>query len=45
MLTICALLTDPNPNSALRPQIANLYKKDINAYNKTAKEWTQQYAM
>jgi len=45
ILSICSLLTDPNPDDPLVPEIARIYKSDIAKYNSTAKEWTQKYAM
>ena len=45
ILSICSLLTDPNPDDPLVPEIARIYKTDIAKYNSTAKEWTQKYAM
>ena len=44
LLSISSLLTDPNPNDPLVPDIANLYKSDRNKYNESAKEWTRRYA-
>jgi len=44
LLSIESLLTDPNPNDPLVPDIANQYKKDIAAYNETATLWTETYA-
>jgi len=38
------LLLTPNPDHALEAEIAQLYKTDINKFNKTAKEWTGKYA-
>ncbi|KAH9597472.1 Ubiquitin-conjugating enzyme E2 [Trypanosoma melophagium] len=45
LLSVCSLLTDPNPDDPLVPDIARQYKTDRNAFNKTAMEWTRQYAM
>lgn len=45
LLSICSLLTDPNPDDPLTPEIARLYKNDRQKYDKIAKEWTQKYAM
>jgi len=45
LLSICSLLTDPNPDDPLVPEIANIYKNNREAFNKTAREWTQKYAM
>ena len=44
LLSICSLLTDPNPNDPLVPEIATLYKKNREKYDITAKEWTTKYA-
>ena len=44
LLSITSLLTDPNPDDPLVPEIAQLYKTDREAYNEKAKEWTQMYA-
>ncbi|XP_003963782.1 ubiquitin-conjugating enzyme E2 D2 [Takifugu rubripes] len=45
LLSICSLLCDPNPDDPLVPDIAHIYKTDREQYNKTAREWTQKYAM
>ncbi|KAG5466712.1 hypothetical protein LSCM1_00884 [Leishmania martiniquensis] len=45
LLSVCSLLTDPNPDDPLVPDIARQYKTDRVAFNKTAAEWTRQYAM
>ena len=44
LLSICSLLTDPNPDDPLVLSIAHLYKENIDAYRKKAKRWTQLYA-
>jgi len=44
LLSICSLLTDPNPNDPLVPEIAQLYKSNKAEYEKTAREWTRKYA-
>merc|ERR1711916_195888 len=44
LLSICSLLTDPNPDDPLVPEIARIYKSDPDRYAKTAKEWTAKYA-
>ena len=41
LLSICSMLTDPNPDDPLVPDIAHLYKTDRARYESTAKEWTQ----
>jgi hypothetical protein len=38
------MLTDANPDSPLDPRIASQYKRDRQAYDRTAREWTQKYA-
>lgn len=44
LLSVCSLLTDPNPDDPLVPDIAQLYKKDRTKFNQTAAEWTRMYA-
>jgi ubiquitin-conjugating enzyme E2 D/E len=44
LLSITSLLTDPNPNDPLVPEIATLYKRDKAAYEMEARVWTQRYA-
>jgi ubiquitin-conjugating enzyme E2 D/E len=38
------MLTDPNPNDPLMPDIANQYVKNRAEYEITARDWTQLYA-
>ncbi|KAI7978942.1 Ubiquitin-conjugating enzyme E2 10 [Camellia lanceoleosa] len=45
LLSICSLLTDPNPDDPLVPEIAHMYKTDKNKDETTARSWTQKYAM
>ncbi|GMH30109.1 hypothetical protein Nepgr_031952 [Nepenthes gracilis] len=45
LLSICSLLTDPNPDDPLVPEIAHMYKTDRAKYETTARGWTQKYAM
>ncbi|XP_021759503.1 ubiquitin-conjugating enzyme E2-17 kDa-like [Chenopodium quinoa] len=45
LLSICSLLTDPNPDDPLVPEIAHMYKKDRTKYETTAQSWTLKYAM
>ena len=45
LLSICSLLTDPNPEDPLVPEIASMYKQDRERFNSKAKEWTTKYAM
>jgi ubiquitin-conjugating enzyme E2 D len=45
LLSICSLLTDPNPDDPLVPEIAHTYKTDRQRYEETAREWTRKFAM
>lgn len=45
LLSICSLLTDPNPDDPLVPEIAHIYKSQRSRYEETARAWTQKYAM
>ena len=44
LLSICSLLSDPNPNDPLVHDIANILKSNPELYAKNAKEWTINYA-
>ena len=44
LLSISSLLTDPNPDDPLVPEIANLYKNNRAQHDQTAVEWTRRYA-
>ncbi len=41
LLSICSMLTDPNPDDPLVPDIAHLYKTDRARYEAIAREWTR----
>lgn len=41
LLSICSMLTDPNPDDPLVPDIAHLYKTDRPRYEASAREWTR----
>lgn len=45
LLSICSMLTDPNPDDPLVPEIAHVYKSDRPRYENTAREWTRKYAI
>ncbi|KAB5521978.1 hypothetical protein DKX38_026297 [Salix brachista] len=45
LLSICSLLTDPNPDDPLVPEMARMYKTDGFKYETTARSWTPKYAM
>ena len=44
LLSICSLLTDPNPDDPLDVSIAKEYKNNIEKFMNTAKSWTEIYA-
>lgn len=44
LLSILSLLTDPNPNDPLVPEIAQLYKTNKAAYEAKARDYTLRYA-
>ncbi|KAG1360913.1 putative plant SNARE 12 [Cocos nucifera] len=44
LLSICSLLTDPNPDDPLAPEIAYVYKNHRSRYEETARAWTQKHA-
>lgn len=45
ILSICSLLSDPNPEDPLDPDVANLFKMDRNRHDEIAMEYTQRYAV
>ncbi|CAA6661560.1 unnamed protein product [Spirodela intermedia] len=45
LLSVCSLLTDPNPDDPLVSEIAEIYKTNRDKYETTARTWTQKYAM
>ena len=45
LLSICSLLTDPNPKDPLVSEIAQIYMHDRKKYEETARQWTLRYAM
>jgi len=44
LLSLVSLLTDPNPDDPLVPEIAKTFKNDRNKYNETARMYTEKYA-
>ena len=44
MLSLCSLLTDPNPDDPLRSDIAGVYFEDIHKYNSQIREHTKKHA-
>ena len=45
LLSISIMVTSPNPDDPLLPEIADLYKKNRKKFNETAAEWTRRYAI
>ncbi len=45
LLSISSLLTDPNPEDPLVPEIAKLYKSDKAAFEANARAWTKKTAV
>eukprot|EP01036_Dinobryon_divergens_P033045 gene33045-42755_t len=45
LLSICSLLTDPNPEDPLVPEIAQKLKSARKEHDQTAAEWTRKYAI
>ena len=41
LLSICSLLTDPNPDDPLVPEIAQIFRTDRGKHDETAREWTR----
>merc|ERR1712080_245891 len=44
LLSICSLLTDPNPDDPLVPERAKLYKTNRKQHDRIARLWTKRYA-
>ena len=44
LMSISSLLTDPNPNDPLAPEVASVYKANKRQFETTAVEWTRLYA-
>lgn len=44
LLSICSLLTDPNPDDPLVPDVARQYKNNKEEFDQIATEWTARYA-
>lgn len=44
LLSVCSMLSDPNPDDPLMPEIAQQYKFKRDEYNATARSWTLQHA-
>jgi ubiquitin-conjugating enzyme E2 D/E len=45
LLSICSLLSDPNPKDPLMPEVADEYVRNREQFDSTAKLWTSKYAV
>ena len=45
LLSVLSMLTDPNPNDPLMPEIAKDYTENRALYDSNAREWTDMYAL
>lgn len=45
LYSLMALLSEPNPDDPLVPEIANLYVNDRATFLRTAKEWVDKFAL
>ena len=45
LFSILSLLTDPNPDDPLVPEVARLYNTNIYEFNRQASDWTLKYAI
>ena len=44
LMSISSLLTDPNPDDPLAPEVASVYRTNKREFERTAAQWTEQYA-
>jgi ubiquitin-conjugating enzyme E2 D/E len=44
LISLCSLLTDPNPDHGLNTEAIKLYRADRAKYDKIVKTWTMKYA-
>ena len=44
LISVCSLLTDPNPDHGLNQDALQIYRTDPTKYNEIAREWTIKYA-
>jgi ubiquitin-conjugating enzyme E2 D/E len=45
LISLCSLLTDPNPEHGLNKEALQLYRTDRSKYEQAAKQWTNIYAI
>ncbi len=44
LLSICSLMDEPNPDDPLRPEVAEMFKRNRKKHDSTARGWTEVYA-
>jgi len=44
LLSISSLLTDPNPDDPLEPEVAHVYKNSRDTFEEIARRWTTEFA-
>jgi ubiquitin-conjugating enzyme E2 D len=44
VLALFSLMEAPEPDNAMRPDVAEVYKTDRALFERTAREWTRKYA-
>jgi ubiquitin-conjugating enzyme E2 D/E len=45
LISLCSLLSDPNPEHGLNEEALHLYRTDKQKYQETAQQWTMMHAM
>ncbi len=45
LISVCSLLTDPNPEHGLNKEALKMYRLDQEKYKEIARQWTQKYAI
>ncbi|KAL9650869.1 hypothetical protein ABK040_012746 [Willaertia magna] len=45
LLSICSLLSEPNPSDPLEPKVAKVFLEERKRHDSTAKEWVERYAL
>ena len=44
LISVCSLLTDPNPEHGLNKEALRIFRTDRQTYDQMAKQWTELYA-
>ena len=45
LISLCSLLTDPNPEHGLNKEALNIYRIDQHKFQQIARQWTQNHAV